>query len=141
MHTIFSLKFFQFPQISMDFGASPEASSSFRGHTVKNSFGRGRSTDRHGRQFAPLSCCDWWWCRKFVSCVVLCGTDLDRLDYFLQFVYCTVYIFRSSLMSFDAFRVSIELACGRLIFALVRADNDWYGLIFYAFIGFCNNLD
>ena len=37
-------------------GASP----SFRGHTVKNSFGRGRSINRtYGRQFVPLSCRDW----------------------------------------------------------------------------------
>ena len=43
-------------------------------------------------------------------------------------------------VTFDDIRVSIELACVRLIFALVRADND---LILYALKDFfnCNNLD
>ncbi len=59
-------------------------------------------------------------CRQFVPCVVLCGIDLDRLDDFC-ILFIALFTF---FVTFDDFRVSIELACGRLIFALVRADND-----------------
>ncbi len=58
--------------------------------------------------------------------------------------FCNLFIaLFTFIVTFDDFRVSIELACGRLIIALVRAYDDWYGLIFYAFKGFfnCNNLD
>ena len=44
--------------------------------------------------------------------------------------FCVLFIaLFTFLVTFDDFRVSIELACGRFIFALVRTDND---LIFYA---------
>ena len=67
----------------------------FRGHTVKNSFGRGRSIVRMAGSLYLCRVVIGGECRKFVPCVVLCGMDLDRLDDFLQFVYCTVYIFRN----------------------------------------------
>ena len=44
--------------------------------------------------------------------------------------FCILFIVLFTFfVTFDDIRVSIELACGRLIFALVRADND---LILYA---------
>ena len=58
-------------------------------------------------------------CRKFVPCVVFCGTDLDRLHDFLQFVYCTVYIFLNSLMTFE-FRSNLRA---------VDLYSLWLGLI------------
>ena len=76
------------------------AGPSFRGHTVKNSFGRGRSV---GPSIVHMAG-SLYLCRvvigregrKFVPCVVLCGMDRDQLDDFLHFV--------------NEFRVSNELA-------------------------------
>ena len=98
-------------QCLLHFGASAEGSLSFRGHTVKNSFGRSPSVvlarmagslylcrvviGRECRQLCPVSCsvvCALWY---------IGGMDLDRLDDFLHFVYCTVYI--NFVVTFDDF--------------------------------------